>query len=133
MGTLLLVAVLVGVLALLGLAAMLLRQVSAIAQVDVKREVAGQVEILNGSLGQKFSSATADMASRLEQTKGDLRQQVADRLGDGFSGLRTVVEGQMKAGRQEQSERLAETRAELAGALAMTTSALKSEFDRLNQ
>jgi DNA recombination protein RmuC len=69
------------------------------------------------------------MASRL----GDLRQQVADRLTDGFSGLRTSVEGQMKAGRQEQSERLAETRTELAGALAITTSALKSEFDRLNQ
>jgi len=39
----------------------------------------------------------------------------------------------MKAGRKEQSERLAETRSELAGALAITTSALKSEFDRLNQ
>src|SRR5207247_1449480 len=33
----------------------------------------------------------------------------------------------------EQSERLGETRTELAGALALTTSALKSEFDRLNQ
>jgi DNA recombination protein RmuC len=73
------------------------------------------------------------MASRLENTKGDLRQQISDRLADGFSGVQTAVESQMKAGRQEQAERLAETRAELAGALAMTTSALKSEFDRLNQ
>ena len=73
------------------------------------------------------------MASRLEQTKGDLRQQVTDRLGDGFSLMRSAVEEQMKAGRQEQAERLGETRSELAGALAMTTSALKSEFDRLNQ
>jgi DNA recombination protein RmuC len=90
-------------------------------------------ENLQQVLTQQFSTATADMASRLEQTKGDLRQQVTDRLAEGFSGLRCAVDDQMKAGRQEQAERLAETRAELAGSLAMTTSALKSEFDRLNQ
>ncbi|HEY7354165.1 MAG TPA: DNA recombination protein RmuC [Terriglobales bacterium] len=89
-------------------------------------------ENLQQVLSQQFSAATADMASRLERTKGDLRQQIADRLGEGFSGLRTSVEDQMTSGRREQAERLAETRAELAGSLAMTTSALKSEFDRLN-
>jgi DNA recombination protein RmuC len=88
---------------------------------------------LQKALTEQFSGATADMASRLEQTKGDLRQQVTDRLADGFSGIRLTVEEQLKAGRQEQAERLGETRSELAGALAMTTSALKSEFDRLNQ
>ncbi len=46
------------------------------------------------------------MAMRLEQTKGDLRQQVADRLGDGFSSIRGAVEEQIKAGRHEQSGRL---------------------------
>jgi DNA recombination protein RmuC len=90
-------------------------------------------EGLQQALTQQFSSATADMASRLEQTKGDLRQQITDRLGEGFSGLRVSVEDQMKSGRQEQAERLAETRAELTGSLAMTTASLKSEFDRLNQ
>src|SRR5437016_7219628 len=39
----------------------------------------------------------------------------------------------MTAGRREQSERLSETRSELTGAMALTTSALKTEFDRLNQ
>jgi DNA recombination protein RmuC len=85
------------------------------------------------TLTQQFSAATADIASRLEQTKGDLRQQVSDRLSDGFSGIRQAVENQLKAGRQEQAERLGETRAELANSLALTTSALKNEFDRLNQ
>src|SRR5208337_4607287 len=79
METILLVTVLAGTLVLLGFSAVLLRRVSAAAQVDVKAEVAGQLERLGTSLGQKFSAATADMASRLEQTKGDLRQQVADR------------------------------------------------------
>jgi DNA recombination protein RmuC len=90
-------------------------------------------EALQKALTQQFSSAAADMASRLERTKGDLRQQVSDRLGEGFAQVRGAVEEQMKAGRREQSERLAETRSELTGAMALTTSALKSEFDRLNQ
>jgi hypothetical protein len=67
METLLLVTVLVGTLVLLGFSAVLLRRVPAAAQVDVKAEVAGQLERLGTSLGQKFSAATADMASRLEQ------------------------------------------------------------------
>jgi DNA recombination protein RmuC len=92
-----------------------------------------QSEALQKSLTQQFATATADMASRLEQTKGDLRQQVSDRLAEGFSSLRGAVEDQMKAGRREQAERLGEARTELTGSLALTTSALKSEFDRLNQ
>ena len=103
------------------------------SQVPGFKELTLRTEGLQQALSQQFSAATADLATRLEQTKGDLRQQVTDRLADGFSGLQTAVEGQMKAGRREQSERLAETRTELAGALAITTSALKSEFDRLNQ
>jgi len=92
-----------------------------------------QSEGLQRTLTQQFSAATADIASRLEQTKGDLRQQVSDRLTDGFSGIRQAVEGQLKTGRQEQAERLGENRLELANSLALTTSALKNEFDRLNQ
>jgi hypothetical protein len=42
-------------------------------------------EALQKALTQQFSSAAADMASRLERTKGDLRQQVSDRLGEGFA------------------------------------------------
>jgi hypothetical protein len=67
METLLLVTVLVGTLALLGFSAVLLRRVSAAAQVNVKAEVAGQLERFNATLGQKISLSTADMATRLEQ------------------------------------------------------------------
>src|SRR5882757_2611990 len=100
---------------------------------DVKAEVAGQIENLNSSLGQKFSAATADMASRLEQTKGDLRQQVADRIQQGFSEIRVGVEQQLAAGREEQTRRLAEARSELTGSLLLTTQQLKAEFQTLNQ
>src|SRR5271169_1407324 len=133
METILLVTVLVGTLVLLGVLVVLLRRVSAAAQVDVKAEVAGQLERLGTSLGQKFSAATADMASRLEQTKGDLRQQVTDRIQQGFSEIRTSVEQQLAAGREEQNRSLGEGRAELTSSLLLTTQQLKVEFQNLNQ
>ena len=68
METLLLVVVLLGTLVLLGVSAVLLRRVSVAAQANGNAEVVGQqIEGLNAALGQKFSAATADMASRLEQ------------------------------------------------------------------
>jgi DNA recombination protein RmuC len=112
---------------------LVLYQRSASSQVAVITRLADQASGLQEVLTRQFAAATADMASRLELTKGDLRQQVADRLGDGFSGVRTTVEEQMKAGRREQAERLGETRKELTSSLALTTSSLKTDFDRLNQ
>ena len=112
---------------------LVLGQRSSSSQAAVIKRLADQASGLHENLTRQLSTATADMASRLEQTKGDLRQQVADRLGDGFSGVRATVEEQMKAGRKEQSERLLETRGELTSSLALTTSSLKTDFDRLNQ
>src|ERR1700674_1945389 len=133
METLPLVTVLVGALVLLGFSAVLLRRVSAAAQVDVKAEVASLLESLGTSLGQKFSSATADMASRLEQTKGDLRQQVTDRIQQGFSEIRSSVEQQLAAGREEQNRSLSDGRSEMTSSLLLTTQQLKIEFQSLNQ
>src|SRR5271157_4445239 len=133
METLLLVTVLVGTLVLLGFSAVLLRRVSAAAQVDVKAEVAGQLERFNTTLGQKISVSTADMASRLEQTKGDLRQQVTDRIQQGFSEIRSSVEQQLASGREEQNRSLTDGRSEMTSSLLLTTQQLKVEFQSLNQ
>jgi len=133
MDTVLLITVLLGTLVLLGFSLVLLRRVSAAAQVDVKAEVTEALERLDAALGQKFSAATADMASRLEQTKGDLRQQVTDRIQQGFSEIRSSVEQQLAAGREEQNRSLADGRGELTRALLLTTQQLKSEFQGLNQ
>jgi DNA recombination protein RmuC len=133
METVLLVTVLVGTLVLLGVSVVLLRRVSAASEVDEKAEVAGAIESLNTTLGQKISISTADMASRLEQTKGDLRQQVADRIQQGFTEIRGAVEQQLASGREEQTRRLAEARTELTGSLLATTQQLKVEFQSLNQ
>src|SRR6266481_5843807 len=133
METLLLVTVLVGTLVLLGFSTVLLRRVSAVAQVDVKAEVAGQLERFNTTLGQKISVSTADMATRLEQTKGDLRQQVTDRIQQGFSEIRSSVEQQLATGREEQNRSLSDGRSEMTSALLLTTQQLKVEFQNLNQ
>lgn len=109
------------------------KKLNSSLQLEELSKLAASAEALQRTLSNQFSSATADMAQRLEQTKGDLRQQVADRLLDGFSDMRAAVESQLQAGRKEQSERLAEARTELTSSLALTTSQLKSEFDGLNQ
>jgi DNA recombination protein RmuC len=133
METLLLVAVLAGTLVLLGFSVVLLRRVSAASQVDVKAEVVGALESFNTAIGQKISISTADMATRLEQTKGDLRQQVTDRIQQGFSEIRASVEQQLTAGREEQNRRLTEARGELTSSLLLTTQQLSAEFQSLNQ
>src|ERR1700722_3191352 len=133
MGTILLVTVLAGILVLLGFSAVLLRRVSAASQVNVKAEVAEQLERFNTALGQKISVSTADMATRLEQTKGDLRQQVADRIQQGFSEIRSSVEQQLATGREEQNRSLSDGRSEMTTSLLLTTQQLKSEFQSLNQ
>ena len=133
METLLLVTVLVGTLALLGFSALLLRRVSASSQVDVKAEVAGQLERFNSALGHQISISTADMATRLEQTKGDLRQQVTDRIQQGFSEIRSSVEQQLAAGREEQKRNLSDGRSEMTSSLVLTTQQLKVEFQSLNE
>ena len=117
-------------LAILVLLALLFqRRFGSSAQGEALTHLTSHVEALSG----QFSATIGDMAQRLEQTKGDLRQQVADRLGEGFTLMRNAVEEQMLAGRREQAQRLTEARIELTSALALTTSQLKTEFDNLNQ
>jgi len=73
------------------------------------------------------------MASRLEQTKGDLRQQLQTASSRVFQRFVTRVEQQLSAGREEQKRSLTEGRTELTGSLLLTTQQLKSEFQSLNQ
>ncbi len=133
------VPVLVGVLIVLNLVLLVLaalvlkRQVGNGPHAIVLERLASQSEAMQQALSGQFSAASADMAARLEQTKGDLRQQVSDRLGEGFLAIQSAVDQQMTAGRSEQSARLAEARTELTSSLALTTSQLKTEFDSLNQ
>jgi DNA recombination protein RmuC len=95
--------------------------------------LAARLDAIDQGLSQKFASATADMASRLELTKGDLRQQISDRLGQGFTEIRSAVDQQLAAGRGEQTTRLAEVSTGLEGkfdALRTTTENKLESFAR---
>src|SRR6266567_8616512 len=132
MGTFLLGVIVVLNLVLLVLVLGLFRKVKESSQ-DIAIEALEQSNIaLHESLAQRFTAATADMAMRLESTKGDLRQEVTDRLGEGFKEIRNSVEAQLAGGRREQTHDLREARAELTNSLALTTSQLKAEFENLN-
>jgi DNA recombination protein RmuC len=133
MGTLLLGLVLVVNLVLLVLAVGLFRRLFGNSPTPELSELARQSDLLRESLSGSFAAATADMAMRLESTKGDLRQGVTDRLAEGFTQIRTSVEGQLASGRREQAQDLREARTELTNSLALTTSQLKDEFKNLNQ
>jgi DNA recombination protein RmuC len=133
MGTLLLGVLLALNLVLLGLAVGLFRHLKSSSQAAEIAALAEQSTKAHDSLSQRFTSATADMAMRLESTKGDLRQEVADRLADGFKQIHTAVETQLSSGRREQAQDMREARTELTGSLALTTAQLKTEFDGLNQ
>ncbi len=133
MGTLLLVTLLVLNLVLLILVAVVLRRTSGSPQAPEITELARQSATLHESLSQRFNVATADMAMRLESTKGDLRQGVTDRLTQGFTEIRNAVEAQLAGGRREQTQDLRQAREELTNSLALTTSQLKGEFENLNQ
>jgi DNA recombination protein RmuC len=97
------------------------------------RQLSSQLENLDLSITQQLRSASADMAGRLESTKGDLRQQFADRLTSGIREIRDSVEEQLAGGRREQTQHLRDARTELTSSLALTTAQLKTEFESLNQ
>ncbi|HEY7099037.1 MAG TPA: DNA recombination protein RmuC [Terriglobales bacterium] len=130
--------VLLGILAALNLVLLVLvlglvRKIQNAGQLTELIDLARQSGRVSETLSQRFSAATADMAMRLESTKGDLRQEVTDRLSSGFREIHKAVEQQLAGGRQEQAQDMRAARSELTSSLAMTTSQLKTEFEGLNQ
>ena len=134
MDTALLVTLVLLNLGLLGaLIALLRKAFQPSTNSETLAQLASQLNKIDLSISQGLRSVTTEMAGRLESAKGDLRQQVTDRLADGFQGICKSVEGQLADGRREQTRHLFEARQELTSSLALTTAQLKAEFDGLNQ
>ena len=133
MGTLLLGTLLLLNLVLLALVAGIFRRLSHASQAAEITGLTRESIALRESLSQRFTAATADMAMRLESTKGDLRQGVTDRLAEGFKEIRNSVEAQLTSGRREQTQDLRAARTEMTSSLALTTAQLKAEIDNFNQ
>jgi DNA recombination protein RmuC len=132
--TTLLVLVLVFNVAMLVLLAMVLRRGAQAADPTAAvAKIGSDMLSLERGLSQSFAKSTADIAQRLEQTKGDLRQEVTDRLTTGFKGIQASLEQHLVNGRREQTQALTQSRTELTTSLASTTAQLKTEFEGLNQ
>ncbi len=69
-------------------------------------ELASRLAGLEKTLAEAFTRAQTDMAARVEQIKGDLRTDLAERLQAGVLALRDGVERQLSEGRGEQGRRL---------------------------
>jgi DNA recombination protein RmuC len=133
MTALLIVVLALNVVVLALLALLYQRQARAADPEAALARIGNDMLSLERGLGQSFAKSAADMAQRLEQTKGDLRQQVTDRLTTGFKEIQGSVQEHLVTGRREQMAGLAEARKELTNSLSLTTSQLKTEFDSLNQ
>jgi DNA recombination protein RmuC len=127
--------VLVFLLALAAAAGVFLlwRQLGSLGQGQALAGFSARCDALDQSLSHKLASSQADMAGRLEQAKGDLRQQVSDRLETGFTSIRDSLEQHLAGGRREQAAALSGARQELTTSLSATTAQLKIEFDGLNR
>lgn len=96
----------------------------------VSGDVIGQVEQASGKLEATFRGAQADMAARVEQIKGDLRTDLADRVQQAFTQFQATVDRQLAQGRSEQADRLSQ----MLGALEQKFEALRSGTEsRLEQ
>ena len=73
------------------------------------------------TLAELFQKASADMAQRLENTKGELQQKTSDQLTNGFQAIQDKVNSQLESGRREQAE-----------ALAKQTSGLEEKLARMS-
>ena len=89
-----------GLVAIAAIAILLVRSNAGANSFD---RLVEQLEVVARDLDGKFARATADMAERLSDTKGDLRQETADRIAQGFLALKNDLEQQLKAGREEQA------------------------------
>jgi len=95
------VVALLAVLAVAGIAMVLVRLRSNSPN-DALALVSERVNSVASILDEKLTQARTDLAGRIEQVKGDLRQQTADRLVAGFREVKDEVERQLSNGRQEQ-------------------------------
>lgn len=115
------------VAAIAGIAILLMRAFSGANSID---KLAEKFDVLAHDMDSKFSRATADMAARLSDTKGDLRQETADRIGQGFHELKNEVERQLKAGREEQAGGLKLEIAVLTSEMRNGMDSVRSEIDQ---
>ncbi len=122
-------ALILGLLAVAGIF-VLLGRLRSLPSNEGLAALAESFNFVTHGLDENLTHSRADLAGRLEQVKGDLRQDVADRLANGFREQKEGVENQLSAGRLEQMNSL---KTEIAGLTSLTRdslAAIRAEVDQ---
>lgn len=106
--------------------ALLWMRLNALAE----RNAAQTVEALGRDVADKLSGVTTDIATRLERTRGDIRQELTDRIQTAFHALRDSLEHQLSSGRQEQAQTLRLEMEGLSSATRTSLEAIRGEVDQ---
>src|SRR5713226_10361926 len=122
-------AVGLGVLAVVGILLVLAR-LRSLSPNDSFAQLAERLSSLADSLDEKMTQTRTDIAGRLQQVKGDLSLESADRLSGGFLSLKTALEHQLSLGRQELSGSLKLEIASLSAQNRISMDAIRSDVDQ---
>jgi DNA recombination protein RmuC len=118
-----------GVLAVVGIFFVLAR-LRAISPNDSFAQLTERLNSVADSLDEKLTQTRSDIAGRLQQVKGDLSLESADRLSGGFLSLKTVLEHQLSAGRQEMAMQLKLEISTLTAENRISMDAIRSDVDQ---
>jgi DNA recombination protein RmuC len=118
-----------GVLAVVGIFFVLAR-LRAISSNNSFAQVTERLNSVADSLDEKITQTRSDIAGRLQQVKGDLSLESADRLSGGFLSLKTTLEHQLSAGRQEMAMQLKLEISTLTAENRISMDAIRSDVDQ---
>ncbi|MGA2854503.1 MAG: DNA recombination protein RmuC [Verrucomicrobiota bacterium] len=88
---------------------------------------------LERKLSDDFQKANVDMAARVEKMKGDLLSDLSGQLQQGLNSVRETVEKQLKEGRSEQTQRLADAVKSLEQKFEALKSATEAKLESSSQ
>jgi DNA recombination protein RmuC len=121
--------IVLGVVAVAGIVLVLAR-LRTLSPNDSFAKITERLNSVADSLDEKITQTRTDIAGRLQQVKGDLSLESADRLSGGFLSLKTTLEHQLSAGRQEMAGSLKLEISALTADTRQSMDAIRSDVDQ---
>ena len=118
-----------GIVAVVGIFLVLAR-LRTLSPNDSFAQLTERLNSVADSLDEKLTQTRSDIAGRLQQVKGDLSLESADRLSGGFLGLKTGLEHQLSSGRQELAMQLKLEISALTAENRISMDAIRSDVDQ---
>lgn len=118
-----------GVLAVVGILLVLAR-LRALSPNDSLAQLTERLSSVAAGLDEKLTQTRTDIAGRLQQVKGDLSLESADRFSGGFLSLKTALEHQLSTGRQELASSLKLEIAALTAETRKSMDGIRSDVDQ---